>query len=278
MPAGKAQQAHGLPPGVRRLRPVTVEMEEKKPVIAIKNLSFSYDGRAILEDVFLDIYHRDSVCIVGPNGGGKSTLVKLIIGLLSAPQGEIRVFGKTPQDSRLRIGYVPQYAHYDPLFPISVRDVVRMGRLGKSFLGHYSREDSRAALAALEEMGLADHRSHRFSALSGGQRQRVLIARALASGGEILILDEPTANIDPHTEEHLFEILTELNKRLTIMLVTHDVGFASQFFKRVVCVNRRVVIHPTSALTGKLISEMYGSDLHLIRHDHHCTLDGHSHD
>ena len=253
-------------------------MEEKKPVIAIKNLSFSYDGRAILEDVFLDIYHRDSVCIVGPNGGGKSTLVKLIIGLLSAPQGEIRVFGKTPQESRLRIGYVPQYAHYDPLFPISVRDVVRMGRLGGSFFGHYSREDSRAALAALEEMGLADQRSQRFSALSGGQRQRVLIARALASGGEILILDEPTANIDPHTEEHLFEILTELNKRLTIMLVTHDVGFASQFFKRVVCVNRRVVIHPTSALTGKLISEMYGSDLHLIRHDHHCTLDGHSHD
>jgi len=156
--------------------------------------------------------------------------------------------------------------------------VVRMGRLGGSILGHYSREDNRIALEALEEMGLAEHSSRRFSALSGGQRQRVLIARALASGGDILILDEPTANIDPYTEEHLFEILSDLNKRFTILLVTHDVGFASHFFKRVVCVNKRVVIHPTSALTGELISEMYGSDLHLIRHDHHCSLEGHPHD
>jgi zinc transport system ATP-binding protein len=153
-----------------------------------------------------------------------------------------------------------------------------MGRLGSSLFGHYSREDNRIAIEALEEMGLADQSLRPFSALSGGQRQRVLIARALASGGDILILDEPTANIDPHAEEHLFEILSELNKRFTILLVTHDVGFASHFFKRVVCVNRRVVIHPTSALTGALISDMYGSDLHLIRHDHHCSLEGHSHD
>ena len=253
-------------------------MDQKKPVISIRDLCFSYDGRAILEDVFLNIFHKDSVCIVGPNGGGKSTLVKLIIGLLSPVKGEIEVFGKTPQVSRLKVGYVPQYVNYDPLFPISVRDVVRMGRLGGSILGHYSREDNRIALEALEEMGLAEHSSRRFSALSGGQRQRVVIARALASGGDILILDEPTANIDPYTEEHLFGILSDLNKRFTILLVTHDVGFASHFFKRVVCVNKRVVIHPTSALTGELISEMYGSDLHLIRHDHHCSLEGHPHD
>jgi len=252
-------------------------MDQKKPVISIRDLSFSYDGRMILEDVLLEIYHKDSVCIVGPNGGGKSTLVKLIIGLLSPGQGTIEVLGKSPQLSRLKVGYVPQYVNYDPLFPISVRDVVRMGRLGGAFWGRYSREDNRVAAAVLEEMGLADYSSRRFSALSGGQRQRVLIARALASGGDMLILDEPTANIDPHTEEHLFEILADLNKRLTILLVTHDVGFASHFFKRVVCVNRRVVIHPTSALTGELISEMYGSDLHLIRHDHHCSLEGHVH-
>lgn len=252
-------------------------MDQNKTVIAIRDLNFSYDGRPILENVFLDIFHRDSVCIVGPNGGGKSTLVKLIIGLLSSEQGTIEVFGAAPQASRLKVGYVPQYVNYDPLFPISVRDVVRMGRLGKSFFDHYTREDNRIAFEALEEMGLADQGSRRFSALSGGQRQRVLIARALASGGDILILDEPTANIDPYTEEHLFEILTELNKRLTILLVTHDVGFASHFFKRIVCVNRRVVIHPTSALTGELISEMYGSDLQLIRHDHHCSLEEHSH-
>ena len=253
-------------------------MDQTKPVISIRDLWFSYDGRTILEDVLLNIYHKDSVCIVGPNGGGKSTLVKLIIGLLSPERGEVKVFGKPAQVSRLKVGYVPQYVNYDPLFPISVRDVVRMGRLGSSLFGHYSREDNRIAIEALEEMGLADQSLRPFSALSGGQRQRVLIARALASGGDILILDEPTANIDPHAEEHLFETLSELNKRFTILLVTHDVGFASHFFKRVVCVNRRVVIHPTSALTGALISDMYGSDLHLIRHDHHCSLGGHSHD
>ena len=133
-------------------------------------------------------------------------------------------------------------------------------------------------MEALAEMGLADYASHRFASLSGGQRQRVLIARALASGGSICILDEPTANIDPNSEEHLFQILTELNKRLTILLVTHDVGFASHFFKRVVCVNRKVAVHPTSALTGELISAMYGTELHLIRHDHYCSVEGHRHD
>jgi len=252
-------------------------MAEPTPVISIRDLSFSYDGRPIIENANLDIWHKDSVCVVGPNGGGKSTLMKIIIGLLMPSKGVVRVLGDAPQQSRLRVGYVPQYADYDPLFPISVRDVVRMGRLGNSLLGTYSREDNRVALEVLDEMGLADYAKRRFSALSGGQRQRVLIARALASGGEILILDEPTANIDPHTEEHLFEILTELNKRMTVMLVTHDVGFASHFFRRVVCVNRKVVIHPTSELTGALISEMYGGELHLIRHDHHCSLEGHSH-
>jgi len=252
-------------------------MAEPTPVISIRDLSFSYDGRPIIENANLDIWHKDSVCVVGPNGGGKSTLMKIIIGLLMPSKGVVRVLGDAPQQSRLRVGYVPQYADYDPLFPISVRDVVRMGRLGNSLLGTYSREDNRVALEVLDEMGLADYAKRRFSALSGGQRQRVLIARALASGGEILILDEPTANIDPHTEEHLFEILTELNRRMTVMLVTHDVGFASHFFRRVVCVNRKVVIHPTSELTGALISEMYGGELHLIRHDHHCSLEGHSH-
>lgn len=252
-------------------------MAEKISVISIKDLSFGYDNQLILDQVTLDIWHRDSVCVVGPNGGGKSTLMKLILGLLTPQQGSISVLGKDPRDSRLKVGYVPQHVNYDPLFPITVRDVVRMGRLGSSFTGHYSRSDNRAALEALAEMGLADYASNRFSALSGGQRQRVLIARALASDGDIIILDEPTANIDPHIEEHLFEILTELNKRLTVLLVTHDVGFASHFFKRIVCVNRKVMIHPTSALTGELISEMYGAELHMIRHDHHCSTEGHSH-
>ncbi len=173
---------------------------------------------------------------------------------------------------------MPQYAEYDKQFPISVKEVVCMGRLGNSFTGRYTSQDWEHTMNALKEVGLEQFANQSFSALSGGQRQRVLIARALASGGEILILDEPTANIDQESESHLFDLLGELNERMTILMVTHDVGFASKFFKRIACVNRQVVIHPTSELTGQLIKEMYGGDFQMIRHDHTCSEEGHRHD
>ncbi|MCX5864832.1 MAG: ABC transporter ATP-binding protein [Deltaproteobacteria bacterium] len=247
----------------------------QETAIRIRNLDFAYNGTPILEDVILEIMARDSLCIVGPNGGGKTTLLKLILGLLKPNRGEIEVLGQTPEKSRLRIGYVPQYARYDPQFPVTVLDVVLMGRLDRIFCGAYAKADHEAAQAALAEMDLTDLAGRLFAEISGGQRQRVLIARALAAEGELLILDEPTANIDAASEEHLFEILAKLNERLTVMLVTHDVGFASKFFKSIVCVNRQVVLHPTSELTGELIRNMYGGDIRMIRHDHRCSPEGH---
>ncbi|MFA7348022.1 MAG: ABC transporter ATP-binding protein [Desulfurivibrionaceae bacterium] len=248
---------------------------EQETAIRIRDLDFSYNGTPILQGVTLEIMARDSLCIVGPNGGGKTTLLKLILGLLKPNRGEIEVLGLPPEKSRLRIGYVPQYARYDPQFPVTVLDVVLMGRLDRIFCGPYAKRDKEAALAALAEMGLADLAGRLFAEISGGQRQRVLIARALAAEGELLILDEPTANIDAASEEHLFELLAKLNERLTVMLVTHDVGFASKFFKSIVCVNRQVVLHPTSELTGDLIRNMYGGDIRMIRHDHRCSPEGH---
>ncbi len=252
-------------------------MTEKNAAIEIQGISFRYDERQILEDVNLTIDPYDSVCIVGPNGGGKTTLIKLIIGLLTPNAGTITIFGKRPEDAHRLIGYVPQFAQYDRQFPISVQEVVCMGRLGNSFTGRYSREDKQKTLDALGEVGLADLLDRSFSALSGGQRQRVLIARALASGGKILILDEPTANIDRESETQFFDLLRELNKRMTILMVTHEIGFASSFFSRIACVNREVIIHPTSELTGRLIRDMYGGDLQMIRHDHRCSDEGHKH-
>lgn len=252
-------------------------MTEKQAAIEISDVSFDYGERTILQDVRLNIWEQDSICIVGPNGGGKTTLVKLIIGLLNPDKGVIHIFGRRPDEGRKLIGYVPQYADYDKQFPISVKDVVCMGRLGNSLTGRFRSEDTDLTLEALDQVGLADHANDSFSALSGGQRQRALIARALATGGKILILDEPTANIDREAETHLYELLTELNSRMTILMVTHDVGFASKFFKRIACVNREVVIHPTSELTGQLIKDMYGGDLRMIRHDHTCSEEGHSH-
>lgn len=241
------------------------------PVVSIHNVSFRYDSIPILDDVHLDIFKHDSLCVVGPNGGGKSTLIKLIMGLLKPDSGTLTVFGQQPERARLKVGYVPQYAKYDPQFPVSVLDVVKMGRLGCSPSLHFTDRDKQLALEALAEMDLAPLAQRRFSAISGGQRQRVLIARALASQSDLLILDEPTANIDNKSEEHLFEILTQLNTKMTIILVTHDIGFASKFFNRIACVNRQVVTHPTSELTGELIRNMYGGDQMMIRHDHHCS-------
>ncbi len=252
--------------------------KETEIAISIRGLSFAYDSREILSNVNLEINSLDSICVVGPNGGGKSTLIKLIIGLLTPGSGTVRVFGKKPEDARYKIGYVPQYAQYDPQFPISVFEVVCMGRLGNSVTGRYTKKDREQALKSLKITGISDLARRPFSLISGGQRQRVLIARALATEGDILILDEPTANIDHESELQFFDLLTDLNKRMTILMVTHEVGFASTFFKRIACVNRQVVIHPTSALTGDLIRDMYGGDLQMIRHDHCCSEEGHHHD
>ena len=153
-----------------------------------------------------------------------------------------------------------------------------MGRLGGSISGKYSTRDKELATAALEKVDLLKYAAHSFAALSGGQRQRVLIARALATGCDLLILDEPTANIDHTAETRFFDLLSGFNEKMTILMVTHDVGFASTFFKRIACVNNKVVIHPTSELTGELIQNMYGGDLQMIRHDHRCGEGGHSHD
>ncbi len=246
----------------------------RDPAVLIRELTFAYDHLPILEGVNLRIEPLDSLCIVGPNGGGKTTLLKLILGLLEPERGEVRVMGRKPAEMRLHLGYVPQYAHYDPLFPVTVLDVVLMGRLGRRRGGFYRADDRRAARDSLALVGLGELERRLFSAISGGQRQRVLIARALACEAEILLLDEPTANIDMETENQLFNLLRELNRTRTVVVVTHDVGFASSFFKRIACVNRRVATHPVAELDGRMIQELYGGEVALIRHDHHCAAGG----
>lgn len=240
-------------------------------VVELNDVSFAYNGLPILEQVNLVIPRLDSICIVGPNGGGKTTLLKLILGLLEPDHGKITVFGQTPLAARLSIGYVPQYAHYDPQFPVTVFDVALMGRLGRKFGGSYSKDDKKAATIALEQMDLLALKNHLFAEISGGQRQRVLIARALSCEAKLLIFDEPTANIDLQVEANFIEILEELNKTMTILLVTHDIGFVSTFFKSVACINRSVVVHPTSELTGDLIRDIYHGEIAMIRHNHRCS-------
>ncbi|NLX03576.1 MAG: metal ABC transporter ATP-binding protein [Phycisphaerae bacterium] len=237
--------------------------------VTLENVWFSYDGTPVLEDVNLSIGRCEYVSMVGPNGGGKTTLLKIIAGLLRPDRGRVRVYGEPPQHVQWKIGYVPQHQHYDVHFPVRVLEVVLMGRLRRStWIGRYSRADRESALRALEEVELADLRSRPFSALSGGQRQRVLIARALAADPQILLLDEPMANVDVVVERELNELLQDLSGHMTVVLVTHDLGFVSHYVKNVICVNRRVSVHPTSDFTGELVDRVYGGHYHAVRHDH----------
>lgn len=248
------------------------------PVISFNNVSFSYDTMEVLNSARFDLFKNQSTCIVGPNGGGKTTIVKLILGLLKPCSGHITVLGGTPADNAYRIGYMPQTTNFDLIFPINVIDIVLMGRLKKSCPPFYTRTDKQAAMQALDETGLADFARRPFSALSGGQRQRALISRALACDPELLLLDEPTAHIDPAMEGQVNETLARLAKRLTIITVTHELGFVTRMVDRVLCVNRTVKLHPTSEITGEVIREIYGSDLRMVRHDHQCSEKGHQHD
>ena len=240
------------------------------PIIELCGVDFAYGPVVVLEDVNFAIGPRESVCMVGPNGGGKTTLLRLLLGQLQPARGTVRVFGQSPESARLRIGYMPQYSQYDPQFPVTVQDVVLMGRLGRGGLrgrlGWYGRADRRAASDALARVHLDDLARRPFTALSGGQRQRVLIARALCCEPELLLLDEPTANVDTLVEARLFDVLRELGSRMAVVIVSHDLGFVTNLVENVICVNRKAVVHPTTRITGDLIREMYGGDVRMVRH------------
>lgn len=235
--------------------------------ISFEDVSYSYNGLWVLENVHFSVEKGDFLSIVGPNGGGKTTLLKLILGLLKPVAGRVSVFGKSPEHARGFIGYMPQYTQLDPDFPITVMDIVIMGYLNKRLYGSYSKSERRSAAAALDEVGLIHLSNRSFSELSGGQRQRVLIARAIVSRPEILLLDEPTANIDAEVEGKLQRVLQKLNERMTILVATHDLGFVSKLVKSVICVNRTVAVHPTGEICGKVIQELYHHDQRLVRHD-----------
>lgn len=245
---------------------------ESAPAVRVRDVWFAYDDRPVIEAADFVIREGDFVSVVGPNGGGKTTLLRLILGLLHPQRGEIRVFGRRPDQGRCEIGYTPQHALHDLRFPITVSEVVHMGRLGQSSGPFCSRKDRQEVMRALEEVGIADLASRSYADLSGGQRQRVLIARALCGQPRLLLMDEPTANVDTTAEEKLVSLLHELNHRMTIVLVSHDLAFVSQAVEQAICVNRRVAVHPTATLSQAALSEIYGDTVRVVRHDH--CLDG----
>ena len=237
-------------------------------IIALDRVSFRYEATSpVLENVTFSVQRNQSGCIVGPNGGGKSTLLKLLLGLLPPTSGEIRLFGKAPRESRIKVGYMPQYHLLDGAFPVTVAEVVKMGRLGISA----PKKEEKASLArVMEEMEISSLAQRSFASLSGGQRQRVLIARALACEPELLLLDEPTANIDPGAEEKFYTVLDALRKRMTVLTVSHDLGFVNRETDLIICVNKFVTLHQAADFTAENANQIYHHEVSLIQHDHDC--------
>lgn len=212
--------------------------------IQIKNLNFSYGKNLALKDINLDINSDDFLCIIGPNGGGKSTFLKLILGFLSPSSGQINF-----EDKNINyLGYVPQNIPINPAFPISALEVVMMGNIKKHSFGFWKKSDKLKAMKALRKVKMCQFANRKISELSGGQRQRIYIARALVSEPEILVLDEPTASIDPKGQAQIYELLQNLNLKGTgIIMVSHDINIAASFAKRIVYINKELVVHKSTS-------------------------------
>jgi zinc transport system ATP-binding protein len=227
-------------------------------IIEIRDLWFSFNSIPVLKEVNLTVHRGDFIALLGPNGGGKTTLLRLILGLLKPDRGSIKVFDEPAGKSTHRIGYMPQHFRFNQGFPISVFDVVLMGKLrpGKGW-SRYSHQDKVAAQKAMEQMEIWELRNRRVGELSGGQRQRVFIARALVDEPEVLFLDEPTASVDTKHQTDLFDILKELNETVTIMVISHDVGIVSSHVKSVACVNQQFFYHDDSEITQEMLEMAY---------------------
>ncbi len=237
--------------------------------LELKAVNAGYDGHDVIKNVSFDIDAGEFLGIIGPNGGGKTTLLKIILGLLKPRNGEVRIFGERPSRAHHLTGYVPQHSIFDREFPISVHQVVLMGRLGqRRFQPFYSTDDRALTREALEQVDMWEYRKAHIARLSGGQQQRVFIARALVKRPSLLLLDEPTASIDPKFQNGIYELLKELNQEMTIVLVTHDIGILASYVKKVACINRHFIYHGSHELTHEMLEAAYECPVDLITHAH----------
>jgi zinc transport system ATP-binding protein len=236
--------------------------------VELSGVSLSFGNRLVLDGVDFRMERRDYVAIVGANGSGKTSLLRLIVGLLKPDAGTVRVFGRTPGEVKGVVGYVPQRSRFEPQFPIRVLDVVAMGRLASARWGGLRGSDRDASLQALTRVDMEGFAFRSIGTLSGGELQRVLIARALAQRPRVLLLDEPTASLDERIGRTVWELFEELSREMAVVVVSHDIGAVSRSVRSVACLNRRLNRHLPEELTPAILEGIYGGPIELLVHGH----------
>ena len=233
--------------------------------VEINNLSIKYNEQLVLHDINFSIEEKDFMAIIGPNGGGKSTLLKVILGILTPDTGEVKVFGREPKKARDLMGYLPQNLVFDPDFPINVFETVLTGRYHVLFKD-YSKQDRKAVLQSLKDVEMQDLKDRQISKLSGGQMQRVFIARAIVREPKLLLMDEPMASIDPEMQRSFYDLMSQLKDKMSIVLVSHDVGAVSTHVDKIACLNRELYYHGPVEDSANGLEEIYHCPIELISH------------
>lgn len=262
--------------------------EPNQPILDVQHISVRYNGRIALDDITFHLHEGERIAVVGPNGAGKSTLFKVVAGVLPPNAGEVNIFGSRPR-GHICIAYIPQRSQVDWKFPVSVADVVMMGRIGKmGLLGYPKPGDWQYVRQSLKVVGLEGLADRQISELSGGQQQRMFIARALAQEAELMLMDEPFTGLDPGSQQDILNIMDELRGRdVTVLASTHDLNLAGEHFDRVLLLNRRVygIGRPAEVFTPERLLHAFGGHLRLLQADNEvvalsdtCCEDESSHD
>ena len=246
-----------------------------RPFVEIEKVSFRYGEVSVLEDIDLTVEPGDFLGIIGPNGSGKTTLLRIMLGLLAPTSGEVRLFSRPPASLTQwgRLGYVPQKATFDPALPVTVQEVVASGLVATmSLLRRVGAAERQRVEDVLTQVDMTPYASARVGALSVGQQQRVLIARALVSDPELLILDEPTGGVDPEAQTSFYSLMHHLNREreVTLILVSHDIGVVAKEVTRLACLNRRLIFHgrPDDFLSDAALAALYGPAVRVVSHEH----------
>ena len=267
------------------MKDTAIDSETNESIyVDLHDVWVAYDSKWILKSIYFKCYGGEIFGIVGPNGGGKTTLLNVILGLVRPAKGHVKLFGHPPgKDSRLDIGYLPQISHADRFFPVTVLDVVLMGLYSR--LGFFNRPDRRSKKVAMEllaQVNMAEHAQRPFGVLSGGQQQRVNIARALASKPKLLVLDEPSTGVDSVAQEDFYDLLATFRDEqgISVIMVSHDIGMVTSHADRVACLNVQLHYHdePDSCFTPEIQHKVYGKDMKVMVHDSKCVTCYHRHE